>query len=117
MGEKRTTCVKGLHDLTDPANVRTKKNGDRQCKPCHDEAKRAWEKKNAKGWVAIQRDNCEVEGCGRPRGQSGANMRSRYCNGHIKRLRKYGELFADVPIEHTPKSLARRRAELQAKTP
>lgn len=31
----RTTCKAGLHDVTDSDNVIVRRNGGRQCRPCH----------------------------------------------------------------------------------
>lgn len=35
-------CRKGLHDLTDPANVKMLPDGRRRCRPCANAAHRAW---------------------------------------------------------------------------
>lgn len=110
---RATECKRG-HDLTDPANVLTKKNGDRQCIVCHRAATRAWgARKRAENprprRERIDTDYCAVEGCGRPRVRSGPTCRSRYCGGHLSRLRRYGEVFEDVPIDRRNASLFAER--------
>ena len=114
---KRTVCVKGDHDLTDPQNVITKKDG-RQCRPCLEEAKRVALARYREIYPArikkIDRDDCEVESCDRPR-RVGGGGRDRYCVAHGHRWRRYGDVFEDVPISSAGGSLNmhERRAVLQ----
>lgn len=115
-GSKRwKTCGKGLHDLTNEANVRVKSDGSRQCRPCQADAKRAQADAVRGGPPeprGIQRDDCSVEGCGRPRHRSTGSGRSRYCPTHLKRILRHGDAFEDVPVERTARSLTKRRAAL-----
>ncbi|WP_019874174.1 hypothetical protein [Sporichthya polymorpha] len=118
---KWTTCGKGLHDLTDPANVFPKANGERQCRPCRAAAQKAAAQKAAKEraeregrtWrprATIEGQDCELESCDLPRHR-------RYCSTHEKRFQTHGDPYEDVPIgpKHgRQKSLAERRAEIQA---
>lgn len=119
MREKQLTCKRG-HDLTNPANVKPRADGGRQCRPCQLAAqRRSHEKWRAANPPRVKpvppdKDDCEVEDCDRPRASNGKGGRHRHCTTHRHRLATHGDLFADVPIEQTHRSLAARRAALQA---
>lgn len=44
---RSNTCRKG-HDLTDPANVITRKNGRRRCRPCARQQEKEWRARRAR---------------------------------------------------------------------
>lgn len=52
----RPLCRNGLHDITDPANVTLRANGQRQCRPCEQASwARSWERKKAARLLATGR--------------------------------------------------------------
>lgn len=118
---RKTECKRG-HDLTDPANVLTKRNGDRQCLPCHTKASNEWSKRRRRErreqlglppWTGrIESDVCAVESCDRPREVHAEGCRSRYCSAHLDRWRKHRDVYEDVPIgtAYGTAGLARARA-------
>ena len=114
-------CRKGLHDLSDPANVLPKSDGYRQCGPCNKAAREAARvRKNMERYGqpnapsnADLGDFCAVVGCDRPRRPNDRGGRRRYCYAHSNRLANHGDLYADVPIVTGSRvPLAHRREQL-----
>lgn len=84
--QRKTECKRG-HDLTDPANVKTKANGERQCRICLRAAQKAYAV-NAKG-----KRPCAVTGC-----TNGNSAGGKYCASHGNRRTRLGDMYEDVPI-------------------
>lgn len=85
-------CRRGLHDLSDPANVRRRSGGKRQCKPCQKERQRRWAEGHRERYNANKRAEH-----GRNRERRLAAQRGRYAE--LRRCRR-GHV-QDTAIEYT----------------
>lgn len=104
-------CRRGLHDLSDPDNVRHRSDGGRQCKPCQREAQRRWYENNRERRAETQRRYAE-----RTREHRAQVRRARYqANPEPYKARAQQRYWADPErvLQQKREYRARKRSSAQ----